>query len=460
MRDDPLLSTLQKAAGRRLPRRLLVIGGFSQDLAEGLGAEATSRLHLAAFDADSPLHAGSWDAVLWRLPAHWSQLELERLRDLPAPRGRIFLVVQSRERRRLVLELSGLGFAILEAHSVGLPTATDGVSVLVARGDEYLVRSYREGDETSILDLFAPAFHTSRSLDHWRWKFLDNPYGGRRITLATTGDGRLAAHYAGYPALFTEAHDGHLVDIPVLQIGDTMTDPAFRAHGRGPTSLLGRSVRHFYAAYCENAVGFNYGVNTGNIQRFSLRFVGAERVEEIPFRRRDGSPPATTGHYAVARRHSVDGAFDRLFRRAAPAYGALLRRDQIALRWRYLDCPDRPGFVLLAARRWRRLVAWAVFRRVGDELRWVDALTTPRHAGAAADLLAAALHLPEHAGVEEVTAWFPDRPAWWHRQVEALGLVRAPEPDDLALMTVPHQRPDAADRLRHAYYTRGDSDLA
>lgn len=48
----------------------------------------------------------------------------------------------------------------------------------------WVVEAYRPGDETAILDLFRSEFNRERSLAHWRWKFLDNPYGGPFISLA------------------------------------------------------------------------------------------------------------------------------------------------------------------------------------------------------------------------------------------------------------------------------------
>jgi len=46
------------------------------------------------------------------------------------------------------------------------------------------VEPYRPGDEAAILDLFRSEFGRERSLEHWRWQFLENPYGGPFISLA------------------------------------------------------------------------------------------------------------------------------------------------------------------------------------------------------------------------------------------------------------------------------------
>jgi len=43
---------------------------------------------------------------------------------------------------------------------------------------------YQDGDEHGILDLFRTVFGKSRSAEHWRWQFKDNPYGGPFVSLA------------------------------------------------------------------------------------------------------------------------------------------------------------------------------------------------------------------------------------------------------------------------------------
>ena len=341
----------------------------------------------------------------------------------------------------------------------------------MARKSSFRVRAHHEGDEEAILDLFTPSFHTARSVDHWRWKFLHNPWGQRRITVAWSPEGELAAHYAGYPVIWRHAAgSGAATDLEALQVGDTMTHPRFRSVGRGPTSLLVRCVRHFYASYCEERVAFNFGFNTGNIRKFSLRFVRAQILEPVAYWRlgigslpngpSSGSDRYRVRSVGIAELDRRSDSFDRFFDRAAPAYGTLVRRHADWLRWRYLQCPDEPPCLLFSAHRWGSLVGWSVFRRRENRMLWSDALFLPRHGRASRALLRAALDHPEMAEVEAVEAWFSPRPDWWQPVLKDLGFRSEPEPDDLALLFVPHARDDAADILSGAYYTMGDGDLA
>lgn len=398
----------------------------------------------------------TFEAVVWRVPEPVESADLEKLHRLLLARGRLLAIVRPEIVRPLCVALAESGFSIVEENAVSLAVFT--LTVVVARREDFKVRGYQEGDEAAILRLFGPSFHVTRSLEHWRWKFLANPWGQRKISIALSPDQELAAHYSGYPIPF-RSHERKARRFIALQIGDTMTDPRFRGVGRGPTSLLGRCVQHFYKAHCEEHVAFNYGFNTGNHQKFSLLFVGARRIEAVGYWIRPATSPPRSG-YRVSTVESLDHSFDRLLERVVKAYGLLVERDSTYLNWRYLACPDQPRFVVLAAYRFFRLVGWSVFRRRDDKLLWVDALFDPRHAAAASDLLRSALELPEYQGVTSVEGWFSPRPAFWRRTLSDLGFKARPEPNDLALMCVPHLEREADRHLLDLYYTMGDSDLA
>lgn len=335
-----------------------------------------------------------------------------------------------------------------------------------AAPDALTVRPYREGDEQAILDLFERAFHHRRSLARWRWEYRDNPYGNLRISLAFDADGRLAAHYAGYPVRFWTDAGGPPRTWLAHQVGDTMTAPEARGIGRRATSALARTLAHFYSTFCDGRIDFNYGTNTGKIQRFSRRFANARLLEPVPFRVRAlGRPLPVPGRLALAvggwRVEPVerwDAPFDDLWRRARGGYGLLVERDARYLAWRYGACPDAlPAY---AVYRRRTLVGWSVFRRLSDErIVWGDALFDPRHPQAVPLLLDRALAAPPLAGAATLEGWLTPRPAWWDERVEDLGFEHRPEPEDLAAVYVPFRVDPGEAFARHLYTMKGDSDL-
>ena len=365
---------------------------------------------------------------------------------------------------RLMVDLLEAGFRLV-AERAGLPEPVAGheaappFRVVRARRDGYRVRSYRPGDEQAILELFRDSFGAARRLEHWTWKYLDNPRGGPRISLAFSPGGELVCQYCAYPVRWhgpppTSPADSH-------QVGDTMTRRNARAVGRGPTSLLARSARHFYLVNCKGRIAFNYGFNTGNILKFSNRFLDVRQVEDVPYR--ELPPAARLGRSArpgrrydlrrIMERAQVDAGFDALFERVSDRYGLLVERSAEYLRWRYLDCPA-DGPELIAAYRRGRLAAWVAGTRLPDRVEWGDALVDPAERPALRALLAEmrAPGLP-------VVGWFSDRPRWLSRELDALGMVRRPEPEGLITGLAPFVRGDAVSMLRQGYYTKGDSDL-
>jgi hypothetical protein len=325
--------------------------------------------------------------------------------------------------------------------------------------DRFVIREYREGDETAILDMFARSFHAPRGDAHWRWKYQNDPWGREHISVALDGDAHLIGHYAGYPIPFVDG-PGELV---AHQIGDTMTDPSIRHIGRGPTSILGRTALHFYETFCDGRIAFNYGFNVANIQKFSLRFLRSDRVEPVTHRQlRPGCLRPLSRWERYARGYALElvreitPEYDELFARVRDAYGFLVRRDARYLRWRFLECPDIP-YIVVAIRTWRRLAGWVVFRI--RERRFVlgDVLVDPHHVDA---LLLALRHLVPGYPVDVIEGWFPPRPGWFDDALRRFGFETLPEPQDLSLMCVPFTMTDAVASMRERlYYTLGDSDL-
>ena len=327
--------------------------------------------------------------------------------------------------------------------------------------ERFITRSFRaddEADERAILDLFNRSFpHSPRSAEHFRWKYRDNPFGAGRISLTFDSDGRLVGHYSGYSVPFR--FDGK--DVIAHQIGDTMTDPAVRHIGRGPTSVLGRTALHFYETFCEDQVAFNYGFNVANIQKFSLRFLRSDRVEPVSYRVRAPLPrmgrlERWSRGYRFELVNETNEEWDELFARASGGYRFLVRRDARYVRWRYLQCPDVQYFVV-AARKWRQLVGWIAFRIVEDRFIWGDALFHPAFSDAVEITLR---HVVPSYPAGVIEAWFPPRPAWLDAALREAGFETRQQPQDLSVMCVPFMLPEAVSRMRDSlYYTWGDSDL-
>ena len=358
---------------------------------------------------------------------------------------------------RLILELLEAGFRPLRERAAG---ERPPFRVVRARRDGYRIRGYRPGDEAAILELFRESFGVELSPERWRWRYLENPRGGPRVSLAFAPGGELVCQYCAYPVRWRGLPPG----VPAVghQVGDTMTRRSARGVGRGPTSLLARTSRHFYLTHCHGRVAYNYGFNTGNITKFSTRYVGAQVVEDVPYRelpkdarlagrRRFGRRYELR---RIAERSEIGAEFDALFERVGGSYGLLVERSAEYLRWRYPDCPDE-RLELVAAYRRGRLAGWVAAKRLPDRVEWGDALIDPAERPALRALVAEI----REAGLP-VAGWFSERPAWWSRELDRLGFVGRPEPQDLVTIMVPFVCGDAVEVVRETgFYTKGDGDL-
>ncbi len=363
----------------------------------------------------------------------------------------------ARTLQNLVLMLSELGFVIRRERAVAQPGDRT-FGVLVARRDPYRIRPFRRTDGPAINDLFTGSFHAVRSAEAWRWKFEHNPYGQNRMSVATDDREKVVGHYAGVPFQFIDACTSPPIAYDALQLCDIMTAASVRHTGLGPTAMISRLWRHFYAAFAEHRVAFVIGFNTASSRGMALRFHRATELEPIAaWRRGADAVPAQTGGYRVVPLSAFDASCDRLFKRAAPAYGALIARHRTYLTWRYIDRPDA-RYRIYGVYRWRRLVGWGVFRRQEDQLVWGDALFHPAH-GAAAEALVSAAVAGEAKPPRELFAWFAHRPSWWRDVLMETGWQPVAEPNELSLIYGMHNAPRAEPALRTLYYTMGDSDL-
>lgn len=341
-----------------------------------------------------------------------------------------------------------------------------GYELIAAKKDSYFMRPYADGDEQQILPLFNEIFHVNRSLEHWYWKFRDNPYGSQKVALAFSDTVSLAAHYAGYPVPFYSSGDAPAEFIS-FQIGDTMTSPAVRNIGLGKTGLLARTAEYFYAKFCDGNVPFIYGFNTGHIRKLGMRYLGYIYISPVTYRVRNLTksplkPPRLLRRlisgFTVEEVTSVDAGWNDFFSCVSPSYRLLVRRDAAYLKWRYLDCPDKAHRVFSIKRR-GFLIGWSVFTRRENKLLWGDALFDKRFPESVSYLLYTVIrsYFPD---VNAVEGWFSRHPEWWSRILEEASFGVIPEANDLTPAFVLLADKITKEKFEdHLYYTWGDSDL-
>jgi len=240
------------------------------------------------------------------------------------------------------------------------------------------VTDLRPGEEEAVNALYNETFNFSRSLAAWRWKFQKIPLRDLVVVRCLRRRGELVGHGASLPMRFRvlgrEVVAGQMVDFGVRP--SVRFDLALYRLNR----ILLKGLRETWMA---QGMPFIYGFPNERAYRFHKRIAGTRDFLWIPVWTRWLNPFGrflgrvrsrsllaagrlvsraswcAAGQAARARAAGgtlrffslpePDERLDRLWEKAAPAYGILSYRDRRQLAWRYFEKPGRPYDVWLLA---------------------------------------------------------------------------------------------------------------
>lgn len=191
-------------------------------------------------------------------------------------------------------------------------------------GTSEIVRRSKREDIPALQALFAEAFGHERSERLWEWKYFENPRG--HAGFVCQADDRIVAHCAGLPARFRDFERSYTAYASV----DFMSSPSY-AGGVGGGGVFVRTVRRFFADCCGvGGAPLLYGFPGERHRVLGERLLGYRPVEIVndlrldPVRSGDAIEPLGPAHLST-------------FRRVPFSMG--VERDEVYLRWRYLDHP-------------------------------------------------------------------------------------------------------------------------
>ena len=232
----------------------------------------------------------------------------------------------------------------------------------------WTVEAYRPGDEIHILELFRREFGVERSEAHWRWKFLENPYGGPFISLAWHGDPRfLVGNQVLMPVPLNvdgrRVLAGHSLDLVVHR--GFRRQGVFEQTGRHAMETLRQAAGEAVVAFpnASSYPGFVRSLGWSRIlepTRWSLRLGLRGKLERSPalrpfahslgalyqgltgvrLRRALASARAATARLSVSHAEQLPGQTDALWEREARSAALSLWKDRTYLSWRYERNPD------------------------------------------------------------------------------------------------------------------------
>jgi len=357
-----------------------------------------------------------------------------------------------------VMQLTDSWQQLLAAYSNG----SMGYEFWVLHPGTVSVRNYQPNDEHAILAAFNAAFHVQRSLAHWQWKYLRNPYGQAWISTAWAED-KVVAHYAGYPVHLYMEHRIH----QVCQGADVFTVLSHRKVGHGITALMSRTFYHWERQYCEHRIPLAFGFNTQSAQKMGKLLWQHEVIAPVyqhKLSRSDLKPRGAFSWFDTLRGYKVVQAVqaglwaDELFERVKDQYGWLVLRDQTYLNWRYAQHPDFTHEFFVVYHR-HKVVGWIVGRQKNSQWLWGDALFDPVYVKTALPLALDKL-MAACPSVAEVDSWFAEVPVWWNKVLAKQGFIKQRQLQQLDIIAKFYEsQMDVGTLARHLYFTWGDSDL-
>jgi len=265
------------------------------------------------------------------------------------------------------------------------------------------VRSYQEGDEERVVQLYHAVYGRILPIEEYRWKLVNTPWSLHSPNVWLADDGqKLVGHYAATPIRF-KLGDEQLI---IAHTGDAMTHPDFRKQG-----VFTGVAQAAHEAWAATGVPFLVGVPNdqwisrraplGYREQFKLVWfwlplrwdkmlsrgyrlpsfvskLGALAIQN--WRGSWGLPAGTNSDCVVKSVEQPGPEFDRLWRSLRNQYPALYVRDRAWLSYRYAAAPGY-NYNILLAQRDNHPVGYLVYRLTSGEDRitgWIlDLFTAP-----------------------------------------------------------------------------------
>lgn len=342
----------------------------------------------------------------------------------------------------------------------GVAICTEGDVHKDAAG-RWIIRPYQPGDEGAILDLFRRVFGVDRSLEHWRWKFQDNPFG-LYVRVAETPSGELIGHYGTLPVLMKWG-DRSLI---LTQIIDVMVDPQSRRGLKRPGLFAALSEYSIASIGSPGRASGGYGFPTPEHLRIGRRasgYISLHPVQTLVKDLNSGQGKGGQRAWLLAAEELLrfGAELDCLWQRCQQGPSVGIIRDARYMNWRYVERPDVTYRLLAARRRLSGSLEGTAVLRLG----WgdqpiaclVDWLVPAGAVGVAKVLLGHCESVARDAGMTQMQAWFPLY-AWPHHFLFDHGYRPVPTIYHfIALSTSPEVSIEWA--KERWYYTMGDSDI-
>lgn len=243
------------------------------------------------------------------------------------------------------------------------------------------VRMYEEGDETGFLELFNLVFSSQLNVNHWLWKYKNNPFGF--IQTVTECEGQIVGHMGLVPVNMkvgdSVVRGAQAVDLAVhprfrrqgmfLEIGKTLmkeaaeeaipivygvpNEPAYYGHMKYGWFYVGRIPVLTKFLSVSGLLRFSLVKLYYFIRRRYTPVSGKENLRLFPFlkslfkwicsfqctRKNKGVKTLSARSFSIRQVSSFDSRVDDLWNDAAKVFTLSIVRKKRYLTWRYFEKP-------------------------------------------------------------------------------------------------------------------------
>lgn len=317
----------------------------------------------------------------------------------------------------------------------------------------WIFRQLEPGMGEKINRAFNRVFRQSRSLDEWRWKFLQCPWG-QAILTAESVTGELLAHFAALPIPFqvrgVRRLIGQGVDAFRTELGGTLP---------GGENVYRATARAFFELYCrEGPLELLYGLAGRRHTQVLISHLGWTAV---------GSLPAYEARVAGRSCRNVPRGvllgfnlhlWEQLWHLTRERFPVMAWRDEAFVRWRYLLHPEQP-YRFLFWLEGEGPSAAAVLRARGEVCYLVDLLWDGRSPRVLRDLVCAVGSLAKDWGCKTLHTWLHGD-SLAAQVLQDCGWVRSQAYDEITVTAISARADlDPRDFWENAFFSMADGDL-
>jgi hypothetical protein len=208
---------------------------------------------------------------------------------------------------------------------------------------ELTIRRATVADRRSLLYLHELGFGGHRSVDQWRWRFVDNPLRRTQVVGAFANDGSCVASFSGVP--LPCLLDGRRT--VVQRAGDASVHPDLR-RGMAGASILRRTSQAFFAEFGDGSMCAAFGLPVPGLLRTLVRFCRFEVTADVLVLVRDLAKPDPGTSLATSTGDAIPPDADALTERWHRDVPSGILRDGRYLDWRYRSNPEQRYAIVTA----------------------------------------------------------------------------------------------------------------